>query len=277
LGLSDALALTASWPVSLVAAGVAGTDEVLATTGPIDDPLPWASVTKLLTTVAALVALEEGTIALDQPAGPAGSTVRHLLAHASGLPLDGEGRRVAPATRRIYSNLGIELVAERVAGGAGIPFKQYLIEGVLIPLGMADTRLGGSPAWGAYGPLRDLMALAGELLAPKLMSPETLRLATEVAFPNLNGILPGYGMQKPNDWALGFELRDHKSPHWTGTANSPATFGHFGQTGSFLWVDPTADLACASLADRDFGVWAKRAWPALSDAVLAEFGPSPMT
>ena len=277
MGLSDALALTAGWPVSVVAAGVAGVGEVLATTGPIDVPLPWASVTKLLTTLAALVAVEEGTIALDQPAGPPGSTVRHLLAHASGLPLDGEGPTVAPATRRTYSNRGIELVAECVAGGAGIPFKRYLIEGVLIPLGMVDTRLGGSPAWAAYGPLRDLMALAGELMAPELISPETLGLATRVAFPNLNGVLPGYGMQKPNDWGLGFERRDRKSPHWTGTANSPATFGHFGQTGSFLWVDPVAHLACASLADRDFGKWAKRAWPALSDAVLAEFGPPAMT
>jgi len=23
-----------------------------------------------------------------------------------------------------------------------------------------------------------------------------------------------------NDWGLGFEIRDHKSPHWTGTAGS---------------------------------------------------------
>ena len=257
-------------------AGVAGLDGVLATVGPKSQALPWASVTKLLTATAALVAVEEGTIELDQPAGPPGSTVRHLLAHASGLPLDGDEGRVPPATRRIYSNVGIELVAESVGRGAGMPFKQYLIEGVLVPLGMKDTRLGGSPAWGAYGPLSDLMALAGELLAPKLISPETLALATRVAFPNLDGVLPGYGMQRPNDWGLGFELRDGKSPHWTGAANSLATFGHFGQTGSFLWVDPVANLACASLADRDFGAWAIRAWPALADAVVAEFS-APMT
>ena len=53
--------------------------------------------------------------------------------------------------------------------------------------------------------------------------------------------------------------------------NSATTFGHFGQSGSFLWVDPDAGLACASLADRPFGEWAAQAWPALSDAVLAEF------
>jgi CubicO group peptidase (beta-lactamase class C family) len=96
--------------------------------------------------------------------------------------------------------------------------------------------------------------------------------ATSVAFPEVNGVLPGYGMQKPNDWGLGFELRDHKSPHWTGKNSSPATFGHFGQSGTFLWVDPAAKLACVALTDRDFGPWAVEAWTPFADAVLAEFG-----
>lgn len=107
-------------------------------------------------------------------------------------------------------------------------------------------------------------------MAPTVIASETLAEATTVAFPRLVGVLPGFGRQEPNDWGLGFELRDRKSPHWTGRRNSPRTFGHFGRSGSFLWVDPDARLACASLADRDFGGWAADAWPALSDAVLAE-------
>jgi CubicO group peptidase (beta-lactamase class C family) len=75
---------------------------------------------------------------------------------------------------------------------------------------------------------------------------------------------------EPNDWGLAFELRDRKSPHWTGTLASPRTFGHFGASGTFLWVDPDAALACALLADREFGNWAKEAWPRFSDAVYAE-------
>ena len=35
-----------------------------------------------------------------------------------------------------------------------------------------------------------------------------------------------------------------------------------------LWVDPDAKLGLVALTDRDFGDWAKTAWPALSDAVL---------
>ena len=88
-------------------------------------------------------------------------------------------------------------------------------------------------------------------------------------YPGLRGVLPGFGSQNPNDWGLGFEIRGAKHPHWTGSANSPATFGHFGQSGTMLWIDPAAGIALVALADRDFGPWAAAAWPALADAVLA--------
>ena len=89
-------------------------------------------------------------------------------------------------------------------------------------------------------------------------------------FPGLTGVLPGFGRMEPNDWGLGFELRDGKHPHWTGSRNSPATFGHFGRSGTFLWVDPERRVALGVLTDEPFGDWAVAAWPALSDAVLAE-------
>jgi len=261
-----------SWPVETAAAGVAAAEGVLARRGPADRVLPWASVTKLLTASAVLVAVEEGTVELDEPAGPPGSTVRHLLAHASGLPLDDGPPIARPGERRIYSNQGFEAVAALVAERAEMPFGEYLSGAVLEPVGLRETRLDGSPAWGASGPLEDLLALGRELLAPRFVAPETLAEAVEAAFPGLVGVLPGYGRQEPNDWGLGFELRDGKSPHWTGTGNSPRTFGHFGRAGTFLWVDPEAGLACACLTDREFGEWAVEAWPALSDAVLEEFG-----
>jgi CubicO group peptidase (beta-lactamase class C family) len=86
-------------------------------------------------------------------------------------------------------------------------------------------------------------------------------------------VLPGFGRQNPNDWGLGCEIRDHKRPHWTAAGNSPRTFGHFGQSGSFLWVDPDAGIGCASLADRPFGEWASGLWPRLSERVLAAYAP----
>src|SRR5262249_30631856 len=137
------------------------------------------------------------------------------------------------------------------------------------PLGWT-TQFDGRPGAGLSGPLDDLLALGRELLAPRLVAPETLAEATTVQFPGLIGVLPGFGRQEPNDWGLGFELRDSKSPHWTGVHNSERTFGHFGRSGTFLWVDPDRGVALGCLTDLTFGDWAIRAWPALSDSVLAE-------
>jgi CubicO group peptidase (beta-lactamase class C family) len=260
----------AQWPVRATV-GVCDRAGVLGTAGPADEPFRWASVTKLLTALAVLVAVEEGTLALDQPSGPPGSTIRHLLAHASGLARDEDRIQAAPGTRRLYSNRGIEVAAHAVADAAGMSFNEYLYAGVIQPLGLGATHLDGSPASGAIGPLADLLRLGGELLHPTLLSADTWALATTVAFPHLDGVLPGFGHQAPNDWGLGFEVRDAKAPHWTGATNSPSTFGHFGLSGAFVWADPVAGVACASLAAEDFGPWAIQAWPALSDAVLGAY------
>jgi CubicO group peptidase (beta-lactamase class C family) len=267
----EALRGIEGWGAGTAAAGVARADGIVATRGPRDAELPWASVTKLLTGLAILVALEEGTVDLDEPAGPPGATLRHLLAHASGLQTDGEKPIAEPGRRRIYSNTGIEVAARLLEERAEMPFADYFTDAVVRPLGLAG-RLSGSPAHGFRGPLDDVLALGREFLRPTLVAPETLAEATTVQFPGLPGVLPGLGRMEPNDWGLTFELRDAKSPHWTGSRNSERTFGHFGASGTFLWVDPEAGVACGVLTDRRFGDWAKEAWPAFSDGVLAELG-----
>jgi CubicO group peptidase (beta-lactamase class C family) len=266
----DALRQIESWSAETAAAAVV-TPSNTVLQGPSKTVLRWASVTKPVTALAVLVAAEEGTVELDEPAGPPGSTVRHLLAHASGLPPDGGVPIARPGERRIYSNAGFEVLADLVADHAEMPFEEYLRLAVLEPLG-TGAELNGSPAWGLAGSLQDLVRIAAELLRPRLVAPETLAEATAVQFPGLDGVLPGFGRQEPNDWGLGLELRDSKSPHWTGSRNSPRTFGHFGQTGTFVWVDPERDAALACLTDRPFDRWAQEAWPRLSDAVLEELG-----
>jgi CubicO group peptidase (beta-lactamase class C family) len=261
------------WPVETAAIAVVGADgKILGEYGPQSQIFDLASVTKLLSAYAVLLAVEEGAIGLDDPAGPPGSTIRHLLAHASGIASESRNVLARPGTRRIYSNVGFELLGEAVHLACGMSFAAYLNAGVLEPLGMHNSRLVGSPASAARSSVTDMRLFLTELQRPKLLASETVSLATAVAFPGLSGVLPGFGRQEHNDWGLGFEIRDGKSPHWTGTRNSGATFGHFGQSGSFLWVDPVAGLACAAVADRPFGGWAAQAWPELSDAVLAEFG-----
>jgi CubicO group peptidase (beta-lactamase class C family) len=267
--LVDALRQIESWPAATAAVAVVRSSNTTLL-GDEKAVLAWASVTKLATALACLVAAEEGTIDLDDAAGPPGSTVRHLLAHASGLPPEGSVPIAPPGTRRIYSNAGFDELAAVVGARAEMPFPEYLRAAVLAPLGMRTTELRGSAASGLASPIADLARLAAELLRPTLVAAETLAEATEVQFPGLAGVLPGFGRQEPNDWGLGFELRDGKSPHWTGSRNSPRTFGHFGQSGGFLWVDPEAGVALGCLTNLAFGDWAKHAWPRLADAVVAE-------
>ena len=263
----DALKQVESWPAQTPAVGVLRDGEAVATHGPREHVFRWASVTKLVTALAVLVAAEEGVLDLDQPAGPPGSTIRHLLAHASGLPFEGRSPIARPGERRIYSNGNFELLGEELERVAEMPFAEYLEAAVLQPLGM-QTALRGSPAAGLFGTLDDLLRFGAELQRPTLVATETLAEATTVQFPGLVGVLPDVGRMNPNDWGLGFELRDAKSPHWTGSRNSGRTFGHFGGSGSFLWVDPEPGIALACLSGLEFGDWALEAWPRLSDAVL---------
>jgi CubicO group peptidase (beta-lactamase class C family) len=274
--MADApLAAIADWPVPTAAAAVVGPSGVLATHGPVDHRFPLASVTKPLAALAILVAVEEEAVSLDDPADDAlvpGATLRHLLAHASGLAPERPLRSFAPAERRVYSNVGIELAARLVERATDLPFGRYLHEAVLRPLGLADTSLAGSPARDGVSTVADLSRVAHELLASTgLLSAPMREDLARVQYPGLRGVLPGFGAQDPNDWGLGFEIRSTKSPHWTGARNSPRTFGHFGQSGTELWVDPDARLALIVLTDRDFGDWARAAWPPLADDVLASY------
>ncbi len=268
----DPFSTTDRWPAEHVAVGAVLRSGSIAGHGDIDRPFPLASVTKLLSATATLIAIEEEIVDLDEPYGPDDATVRHLLAHASGLSANDQTVLAAPGTRRIYSNTGFDLLGGLVADRAEMPFARYLSEALTEPLGMTGTVLDGSPAHGARSTLHDLLAFGHEILAPTLIADETLALARAPAYPDLAGVLPGFGRQDPNLWGLGFEIRGVKQPHWTGTTCSPATFGHFGRSGTFLWVDPEVDLVCVCLTDRDFGTWALDRWPALSDAIRARFG-----
>lgn len=272
--MSTALDVIADWPVPAAASAVVGPTGILASRGDLTRAYRLASVTKPLVARAAQIAVEEGVVDLETPAGPPDATVRHLLAHASGLAMNSAEVLAPPGARRLYSNYGFAVLAQTLETHSGIEFGRYLTEAVFDPLGMTSSRLddGASAAgFGGVSTAADLAAFAGELLRPRTVSAPMHAEATSVQFPGLTGVLPGFGVQRPNDWGLGFEIRDGKAPHWTGTTNSAATYGHFGQSGTFIWVDPVFDLALVVLTDRDFGDWAKPLWPALSDEVRKEF------
>ena len=263
-----------SWPVGAAAAAVVGPDgAVLETYGQQDKVFPLASVTKPLVALSVLVAVEEGALGLDDPAGPEGSTVRHLLAHASGLAPDKDLVVAKPGTRRIYSNAGFDLLGDHLAAVTGLGCADYLHQALAEPLGLTGTALVGPPHAGGESTVGDLALVTAELVRPgRLLHPSTVAALATVQFPGLSGVVPGYGRQQDNDWGLGLEIRDAKSPHWTGRGNHPSTYGHFGRSGTFLWVDPVARVGLIVLTDTEFEQWAKDAWPPLADAVLRAYG-----
>lgn len=230
-----------------------------------------ASLTKVFTSWAVLVAVEEGSVSLEDPVGRAGASLRHCLAHAGGYPFEGHEPIASVGSRRIYSNTGIEFAADHVASHTGVAFADYLTEAILVPLGLHRTELRGSPAHGLHSCLRDMLIFCREILEPTLLSKQTVDEACQAQFPTLSGVVPGMGSYDPNPWGLGVEIRGDKYPHWMGSRTSTRTFGHFGGAGTMFWVDPVAHLALVALTDRPFDEWADSArehWSDLSDAVI---------
>jgi len=263
----DAFELLSDWPVTSVAVAVIGPTGRVETHGRIDQVFPLASVTKLLTATAVHLGIEEGSLELEQVLGDRGATVSDLLAHAGGIAPNGTVLD-EPGRRRIYSNAGYEQLAAALEAATEMPFDMYLHEGLFSPLGMGSTRLVASPAFGAESCVADLCRFIVGL--PSILDPSTVEAMNTAHLPELIGVLPGYGRQAPNSWGLGPEIKGSKSPHWTGDQNSPDTWGHFGQSGTFLWHDPEVNVSCIVLTDLDFDEWAKPRWPVFSNAVRAE-------
>ena len=264
--------LTESWPTTTWSAAVVyrSRDGVnVDAQGDTQRVQRIASVSKPLAAWATLVAVEEGSVSLDDAVGQSGCTLRHLLCHAGGYPFEGAQPVGKPGAKRIYSNAGYDLIATHLEHCTDMSFGEYLADAVCAPLGMAQTFLDGSCAKDIHSCVDDLVQFIHELRSPTLISRDTWLDAITPVLPELSGVVPGIGSFDPCPWGLGVEIRGHKSPHWTGTHNSAATFGHFGGIGTFLWVDPVADTACVMLSEHEFDAWGMDYWPAFSDAILA--------
>lgn len=265
-----AFELIAAWPVDNVAAAVIDRSGEIHLYGDESREFRLASVSKVITAWAVLVACEEGTLSLDDVVGQDGCTVRHLLAHAGGYAYEGDAPIGKPGARRIYSNTGYEVLAAHLANRSEMPFWQYVNDAVFAPLGIVSEVQSGSPAKDARLDIVNLALFVAEMRRPRLLARDTFVEAVTAQFPELDGIVPGIGRFDPCPWGLGPEIRGGKQPHWTSPHNSAVTYGHFGGSGAFVWVDPIADVACAGVGDRDFDSWALTHWPEFSTAVLSE-------
>ncbi|MBP3088040.1 class C beta-lactamase-related serine hydrolase [Corynebacterium sp. sy017] len=243
---------------------------LVATAGDIHRVFELASVTKLLCAYGFLIAISEGVVELDTPCGPTDATVKHLLAHAAGVGFSQDDPIKKPEQRRIYSSYGFELLSAAVERETDIPFPEYLHEAVFAPLGMHNSLLHGSAGHGARSSVYDLTLFAREVLFPQLLDDQTVAQACHTTFPGLAGIVPGYGMYKPCDWGLGFEIKGAKNPHWTGQSMPSDVVGHFGQSGTYMWLHRPSKRAMIALTDRAFGPWAKEVWGQTNDHIWQE-------
>lgn len=264
--------LTPSFPFSLA---FFNEDETLYAAGDLTSTFPLASVTKILAGRAILIAVEEGFINLDEErliGYPSESTsLRALLAHVSGVSFNSADRVAAVGQRRTYTNYAFEVAGAWVAERVGLPFTDWLDESVVAPLLLQDTFVEGSCAYSGIGSARDLITLGRELLEPKLISAELALQACTVQWPGIRGVTPGYGSYADNTWGLGLELRGDKQVTWFPTISEGGTFGHFGQSGSFLWVAPESRFGAVFVGAEPFGNWHKQHWSRLNDWLIESF------
>jgi len=241
----------------------AGYDPILVV-GEAQAIRPWASVSKLTVGIAAMRAVTSGDAFLDDLVGPPGATLAHLLSHASGFGFEASDPTVPVGTRRVYSNAGIDIASTYLSGG---DHESWINDTVLAPLGVG-ARLRGRASADVSGTLEDMALVASELLVPRLLSHEANETMRTPFLPDLDGITPPFGRQRPNWWGLTPELKGTKQ-HWMGTWPS-SSFGHFGRSGSLLLCDPTTNVFVVATSTEDFGPWAVALWPTWVDAMRAE-------
>ena len=237
LALVDALRQVDGWPCEHVAVGVTGASTRVAATRPafrvgVGDEARDGGRDAGRRRGGDRRSRRAGRAAgLDVPASARACVRAAVRARAADLA---PGR----AARLLELRLRGRRSARRGARGDAV---RGVLRARLVGHGVVSAGLAGS---GAQGTLDDLLAVARELQAPAASHRRRSPRRRTVQFPGLEGVLPGFGRQDAE--RLGARARaPRRASRRTGRAraNSPATFGHFGRSGTFLWVDPEAGIA----------------------------------
>jgi CubicO group peptidase (beta-lactamase class C family) len=258
--------LVDGWPVgsSAMVFGLRdGIVEVRGEAGDLDERRAWASVSKLAVALAFGVEHDWGLHDFTESVGPHGATIADLLSHSSGLGLEKDDPVSPIATRRVYSNYGVDLAVGAVVGERDAA--PWLGQRVFTPLGLTSARLEDRPASGVVGSTRDLATLAVAWLRPDGVAIPTRERMIAPYRPELDGVVPGFGRFTPCPWGLGPELAGQKH-HWMGDW-PPESFGHFGQSGALVLLNARENLGVVATATQPFGPWAVDLWPRWTSAV----------
>lgn len=233
--------------------------------GDLDVVRPWASVSKMVVSLAFGVELDWELHTYTEMTGPRGANFANLLSHSSGLGFE-EGDPVVPVgTKRVYSNYGVDLAVEKLVGDASA--SEWLAGRVFRPLGMSSASLVDRPSSGVEGSIKDMATLATAWLRPDVIARATRDRLIKPYLPALDGIVPGFGRFAPCPWGMGPELRGDKV-HWMGDWPS-SSFGHFGQSGALMLLNADEGIGVVAASDQPFGPWAVSLWPTWTSAARA--------
>lgn len=235
----------------------------VAEAGDLDEVRPWASVSKMVVSLAFGVESDWELQRFDQPVGPPGSTLANLLSHSSGLGLEEGDPVVAVGTQRIYSNYGVDLAVESILGDNTAD--NWLRQRVFRPFGMNSAKLEDRPSSGVVGSTNDLAQLAVAWLRPDGIAKETRNHLITTYAPQLDGFVPGFGKFSPCPWGLGPEIQGDKH-HWMGDWPA-ASFGHFGQSGALILLNANEQIGLVATSTEPFGGWATKLWPTWTSAM----------
>lgn len=241
----------------------AGLVERVFEIGDLRAPRPWASVSKMAVAAAFGVEVDWGLHQFSENFGPRGATLANLLSHSSGLGLEEGDPIVDVASKRVYSNYGIDY-AVRVAVGENDP-AAWLDDRIFGPFGMNATHLEGRACAGVVGSTDDLVGLGVAWLRSDGVSKGTRDRLITPYLPELDGTVPGFGRFCPCPWGLGPEVRGTKQ-HWMGDW-PPASFGHFGQSGALMLLNADEQIGLVATSTAPFGPWAVALWPRWTSAI----------
>ena len=166
----------------------------------------WFSMTKIATATAVMQLVDSGRVALDGSARDHLTdlegldpriTIRQLLNHSSGIAnplplrwihpadqpgpdpremvarlLDRHGKpKFEPGSRSAYTNIGFLVLGELIGSASGQPYRQYVVERVLKPIGATSTGFaledaGMEHAAGGHHPRRDPTLPIARMITP---------------------------------------------------------------------------------------------------------------
>jgi len=114
----------------------------------------------------------------------------------------------------------------------------------------APPQGGGFASARAYGAFLSCLLAGGDAGGRALLAEETVDEMLAPQFGPLPGGVGGVGEWPDICWGLGFDVRGHREPHWSGTALSERAASHFGASGTLAWLDRERGLGLVVLANR---------------------------